>query len=104
MPEIKTLAVNILDRDYKVACPAGQESQLKMAAETLNDKMQEIRESGKVFGIERIAVMAALNLTHELIQTRPGSDIEQSSLSRIEAKLSAVLPDQDTFNFDPPTE
>lgn len=91
MSEQKTLTVNILDRDYLVACPKGQEAKLTMAAHTLNDKMQEIRDTGKVFGIERIAVMAALNLTNELLQSKPEAD--QDEIARLSAKIDQVLPE-----------
>ena len=50
MTEQKTLSVSILDRDYRVACPPGQEKQLSDAASTLNEKMKEIRDTGRVFG------------------------------------------------------
>ena len=95
MAEQKTLSVSILDRDYLVACPSGQEKQLTEAAATLNAKMQEIRDTGKVFGIERIAVMAALNLTHELLKARPENENDRSAIARLVDKLDAFLPNQD---------
>jgi len=95
MSEQKTLTVSILDREYRVACPPGQEKQLTNAANTLNDKMREIRDTGRVFGIERIAVMAALNLTHELLEVKPSSDNDRSALARLTAKLDGVMPFQD---------
>ena len=98
MTEQKTLSVTILDRDYLVACPSGQEKKLTEAAETLNEKMREIREHGKVFGIERIAVMAALNLTHELLQTRPESATDRTALDRLHAKLDSVLPGSNSLD------
>lgn len=95
MTEHKRLAVTILDREYLVACPTGQEKKLTEAAATLNDKMREIRETGKVFGIERIAVMAALNLTNELLQTRPDNASDRTAMDRMHDKLDAILPDTD---------
>ena len=92
MAEKKTLSVTILDREYLVACPTGQEKKLTEAAMTLNDKMREIRETGKVFGIERIAVMAALNLTHELLQSKPENENDRSAIVRLNTKLDAILP------------
>jgi cell division protein ZapA len=100
MTEQKTLTVNILDREYRVACPNGQEKQLTDAASTLNDKMQEIRDTGKVFGIERIAVMAALNLTHELLQSRPDNENDRSAIQRLSDKLDAALPGLDSETLD----
>lgn len=95
MAEQKTLSVNILDRDYLVACPVGQERQLTEAAMTLNEKMHEIRDTGKVYGIERIAVMAALNLTHELLKARPENDNDRSAIARLIEKVDSALPNDD---------
>ncbi|MEJ2043338.1 MAG: cell division protein ZapA [Reinekea sp.] len=103
MTEPKTLTVQILDREYLVACPPGQEVKLREAAHTLNNKMQEIRDTGKVFGIERIAVMAALNLTHELLKSKPENENDRSVIVRLVDKLNVVLPntDMDTpLSFD----
>ncbi|MFT7697572.1 MAG: cell division protein ZapA [Reinekea sp.] len=102
MTEQKALTVTILDRDYRVACPPGQEKQLSDAASTLNDKMKEIRDTGRVFGLERIAVMAALNLTHELLKVKPSNDNDRSAIARLSAKIDAVVPfhDKTATEFD----
>jgi cell division protein ZapA len=60
--------VTILDKDYQVACPVDQEAELVVSASYLDKQMRSIRENGKVIGLERIAVMAALNISHELLQ------------------------------------
>lgn len=98
--EHKTLTVTILEREYRVACPEGQEPKLEQAASALDRKMKEIRSTGKVFGIERIAVMAALNLTRELLDQEPVASHEQDTLSRLESKIDGALPEQ----FDIPME
>lgn len=64
----ETIVVKLLDKEYQVACPPGQQEALAKSAQYLDRKMREIRSSGKVIGIERIAVMAALNLSNELLQ------------------------------------
>ncbi|HET7369831.1 MAG TPA: cell division protein ZapA [Gammaproteobacteria bacterium] len=61
--------VRILDRDYQIACPPDEKDALLESASLLNRKMQDIRKSGAVIGLDRIAVMAALNLAHEFLQT-----------------------------------
>jgi cell division protein ZapA len=61
--------VYILDKEYLVACPEEERDALKASAKYLNDRMTEIRGSGKVVGIDRIAVMAALNLAHEILES-----------------------------------
>ena len=69
----RSLDVAIMGRDFRVACPEGEEQALLDAVDYLDKKMKEIRETGKVVGVERIAVMAALNITHELLSARlPG--------------------------------
>ena len=67
---ISRVSVRLLDREYQVACPADERSDLLDSAEYLNVKMREIRDSGKVVGLDRIAVMAALNLANELQKSR----------------------------------
>jgi cell division protein ZapA len=64
------ISVQILEKDYRVACQAGQEESLIASARFLDQKMREIRAGGKVIGTDRIAVMAALNLAHELLENR----------------------------------
>ena len=64
------VSVRIMDREYVVACPYDERSALLDAAEFLNARMREIRDSGKVVGLDRIAVMAALNLAHEFLRIR----------------------------------
>jgi cell division protein ZapA len=70
MTESARVSVRILEKEYHVACPANERSDLLDCAELLNAKMREIRDSGKVVGLDRIAVMAALNLANEVLQYR----------------------------------
>ena len=62
------VSVKILDKEYRIACTPNHKNSLEKSADLLNDKMHEIRSSGKVIGSDRIAVMAALNLAHDLLQ------------------------------------
>ena len=64
----RIVTVTILDKDYQVTCPEEQEAELVVSASYLDKQMRSIRETGKVIGLERIAVMAALNISHELLQ------------------------------------
>ncbi len=61
------VSIRILEKEYQVACPAGERTALLDSAEILNARMREIRDSGKVVGLDRIAVMAALNMANELL-------------------------------------
>lgn len=68
--ESTAVTVRILDKEYFVSCPADERSDLLDSAEYLNKKMREIRDTGKVVGADRIAVMAALNMANELLRLR----------------------------------
>ena len=67
MSDAKTVTVSILDKEYQVSCQANEVAALQRSAEYLDKKMREMRENSNVFGIDRVAVMAALNLTNELL-------------------------------------
>ena len=62
------VTVHILDKEYRIACPPEEQDELLRSAKYLSKKMKEIRDSGKVIGTDRIAVMAALNISHELLK------------------------------------
>jgi cell division protein ZapA len=64
------VSIRILEKEYLVACPHEERSALLDSAEFLNAKMREIRDSGKVVGLDRIAVMAALNIANELLKVQ----------------------------------
>jgi cell division protein ZapA len=68
--QIAQVSVRILDKEYQVACPAEQRTDLLDSAEILNAKMREIRDSGRIVGLDRIAVMAALNMANDLIHAQ----------------------------------
>ena len=74
------VSVRILEKEYQVACPASERTDLLDSAEMLNEKMREIRDSGKVVGLDRIAVMAALNMANELLQTKAKDEALETSL------------------------
>jgi cell division protein ZapA len=67
------LTVSLLGREFRVACPDGEEKQLLASADYLNRKLKEVRDTGKVVGNERIAIMAALNIAHEFMSKPPGT-------------------------------
>jgi cell division protein ZapA len=71
--DLHRVTVRLLDKEYQVACPEEERAALLESAELLNRKMREIRDSGKLVGLDRIAVMAALNLSHEMLQGRSAS-------------------------------
>jgi cell division protein ZapA len=97
--QAKTIEVSILGRSYRIACEEGEREALLQAVGYLDAKMGEIKKAGKVNGADRIAVMAALNIAHELLSTRLGGgfDIGQAKrrIAAIEAKLDAALAQQE---------
>ena len=68
--EPTAVTVRILDKEYFVGCPPDERNDLLESAEYLNKKMREIRDTGKIVGSDRIAVMAALNMANELLRLR----------------------------------
>jgi len=85
------VTVRILDNEYRVACAEDKQESLLAAAEYLNAKMLEIRSSSKLLGIERIAVMAALNISYELLTCRQEvAELSDSTQEGVRALLNKV--------------
>jgi len=95
--EPKGLQINAMGREFRVACPDNEQKGLLEAVDYLNRKMAEIRDHGKVIGLERIAIMAALNIAHELLTTRVGG-FDLAELKRrmnlMETVLDRAMVDQ----------
>ena len=85
--EMIPVDINILDKEYRIACPAGEESGLIEAAQFLTLRMRDIRDEGKIIGLERVAIMAALNIAHELLK---GSGSSENELDSIESRLRGL--------------
>jgi len=75
------VSVRILDKEYQVACPADERTDLLDSAEILNAKMREIRDTGRIVGLDRIAVMAALNMANDLIHAKARDQELEGSIS-----------------------
>ena len=73
MNKAKGVDVNIMGRDFTVSCTDEERPGLINAVNFLDKKMRDIRDSGKIIGVERIAIMAALNLSHELLNAKSGN-------------------------------
>ena len=91
--EASTLIVNILGKEFPIACPAGEEEGLQEAAQLLNRRMGEIKDAGKVIGMERIAVIAALNIAHEFISAKDRVEGKDTTnlLKKLNKKLDNAL-------------
>lgn len=93
----KAVAVRILEKDYRIACPEGEDESLLAAARLLDQRMKDIRLGGKVIGTERIAVMAALNLAHEVLSLpQQQGELAEAASGRVRAlreRVEAALND-----------
>jgi cell division protein ZapA len=83
-----TVTVKILDKEYQVSCPEDEVDALTSSARYLDENMRTIRDTGKVFGLDRIAVMAALNITNEYINNRESLTSTQGV---VDAKVSVLV-------------
>jgi cell division protein ZapA len=95
MSEAKTVTVSILDKSYQVACKPDEVAALKASADYLDGKMREVKTNAGVLGLDRIAVMAALNIANEyLAEANKGKDTVTSQnreLAELTCKLFSVL-------------
>ncbi len=92
------LDVTILDREFRVACPDDEKAELLEAVGYLDKKMREIRNAGKIASTERIAIMAALNIAHELLTTKLGGGFDMGDYKRrmqsMQTTIEEALADQ----------
>ena len=92
------LQINIMGREFRVACAPDEQKSLQETVGFLNRKMQEIKDQGKINGLDRIAIMAALNISHEFLTTRVGNfDVSEFKrrMTSIETTLDQALADQE---------
>jgi len=92
---MEQIDVRILDRDYRLAVSSDEKSKLIDAVRVVDDKMKAIRDAGRIAGIDRIAVMAALQLAHELITAQSEAQLAADSAADSAAK-SAAQPEAET--------
>lgn len=91
MSESKSLQITIMGREFRVACPEEEQAGLLEAVDYLNKKMLEIRDAGKVIGLERIAIMAALNISHEFLTTKVGGGFDMGEIKRRMNRMETVI-------------
>lgn len=93
----QNVKVSILGKEYSVVCGSDQSEALHRAAGHLNDRMQQIQRGGKVIGVERCAIMAALNITYELLELKEKTAHSSQVTSQLQAltqKLEAAVEEQ----------
>ena len=97
------IAISLLGREFRVGCPEGEEKQLLASVDYLNRKLKEVRDTGKVVGNERIAIMAALNIAHELLSRKSGdssgdgASVRRRIISMQETLEAALAIDQENL-------
>jgi cell division protein ZapA len=95
MSNPQPISITILDKEYKIACPIGEQAALLASAKYLDEKMREVRDSGNILGSERIAVITALNIANDFLSTSEAvkgiSDDFSPRLKSLETKISQVL-------------
>ncbi len=88
------VAVNIMGKEFRVACPDHERDALLVAAAYLDRKLREVQASGKVIGTERAAIVAALNITHELLELRSRGGLSEDATQKVRLlrnKIDAAL-------------
>ena len=85
------LDVSIMGREFRISCTEDEQTDLIKAVEYLNNKMREIRDAGKVIGVERVAIMAALNISHEYLSTRMEGGFDVGEIKRRILSMQTVI-------------
>jgi len=90
-----TVSLNILDKEYRVSCTENERAGLESSARFLDEKMQDIKQSGRIVGLDRIAVMAGLNITHDLLtegQKKTGMSLDiNDKINALQNKLDFAI-------------
>jgi len=87
MNKAEPLTIKIMDKEYRIACPEDEKTNLRASADLLNEKLDEIKQAGSVIGTERIAIMTALNMSHEILHSQ-SLVVEHGDLNQRIDKLS----------------
>jgi len=89
--DAKGLQINIMGREFRVACAEHEQKGLLEAVDYLNSKMQEVRDRSKVIGTERVAIMAALNIAHEFLSMKVGGSFDIAETKRRIHRMETVI-------------
>ena len=99
--QARQVDITLLGRDYRVACPSGEEGKLLEAALLLDGRMREIQGAGKLLGAEKIAIMAALNIAHDFLFSSDSKSFDMLEAKRrikeIEQRLDGCFFEQDSL-------
>ena len=96
-PSTQTLTVTIMQKEFQIACPEGEEDALRRAAHHLNEQMEAIRAGGKVVGLDRIAIMTALNMSNEFLngqsKVQTSQDYAKLRIRALNDRVEAAIAD-----------
>jgi len=96
------VSIRILDKEYRISCEPDEEAGLRESARMLDHRMRELRQTGRIVGADRIAVMSALNIAYDLIKSRSGQAPSDQDLERrlgdLQQRLSDALATQDRMD------
>lgn len=84
------VTIRILEKEYKISCPQGEHESLLVSAKKVNDNMEKVRESGKALSADRVAVMAAINIAHDLVKLGEKPNIDEGFVDRIDTMQNSI--------------
>ena len=84
------VTVRILEKEYKISCPEGEHESLLISAKSVNESMQKVREGGKALSADRVAVMAAINIAHDLIKSNNEPKVDSEISKRIDVLQQSI--------------
>jgi len=84
------VTITILEKEYKISCPKGEHESLLVSAKNVNDNMVKVREGGKALSADRVAVMAAINIAHDLVKINDQPTLDNSFVVRIDKMQQSI--------------
>ena len=101
MQDMTTVTITLLEKQYQINCDPEEREELLESARILNQKLSDVRSAGSVIGLERIAIMSALNLSHELVKAQKGGRMDSiisSGVERLQDKISSAIQSMNSEN------
>ncbi len=84
------VTIKILEKEYKISCPQGEHESLLVSAKSVNDNMVKVRKGGKALSADRVAVMAAINIAHDLVKINEQPSVDHSLVTRIDEMQKSI--------------
>lgn len=84
------VTIKILEKEYKISCPQGEHESLLVSAKSVNDNMVKVRKGGKALSADRVAVMAAINIAHDLVKINEQPSVDKNLVTRIDKMQQSI--------------